>query len=523
MRSAILVFLPLVWGVGCSDSEDGAPVEPTDARAQDADAHDDEAVEPPPDAALDAEGADAATPWTPGVLDWTNCTLPGPVAGECVDIELPADWDDVDGPTLSVHLARVASPGARGQVFVLAGGPGQAGSSLAGISGFFPDFDLYLLDFRGTGASSYLDCDAVLAREDFLGCAERLRSERGATLDHFSTTASARDLGMLIGALRDERPVFVYGGSFGTYWANRYLQRFADQADGVIVEGLCPPGRCDASLYQDAATNEVARTLFGLCAQNATCNAKLGGDPWGFVGALFARVAGGGHCPELEADSDALRSYIALALFHPQARDYLPAVLYRYARCEPGDIEAVDHFNDLAFVGVSGRNALGAYSSALRFHVILSELLPDPPPTLAEVEALHETLYATGEESKVLATLADAWPRSPREDRWGALAETRVPMLMLQGTMDPATTRAVAEPFAETFAGDHQHYVELPYLTHGVLWHPCAQALVRQFTANPKGALDTACTRALPAPSFDYPADGAMRWLGTRDAWENGG
>lgn len=442
--------------------------------------------------------------------------------GECVLVDVPVDWNDLEGATLSIHLARVRSPAARGQLWVLAGGPGQAGSSLAALEGLFRDFDVYLLDFRGTGASSYLDCDAELSRDDFQGCAERLRTEWGSSLDHFSTTASARDIGMLVEALRDDRPVFIYGASFGTYWAHRYLQLFPEQADGVLLEGLCSPGRCDYSLFQDAATNEVARALFDLCAQNATCNGKLGGDPWAFVGSVFERVAAGGHCPELEADSDGLRNYIALALFHPQARDYLPAVLYRYARCEPGDIAAVDHFNELAFVGVGERNALGAYSPPLRFHVVLSELLPNPPPTLDEVEALHDTLWATTDESKLFASLVDVWPNYPPEDLWSALAETSVPVLMLQGTMDPATTVAVAEPFAARFTGDNQHYVELPYLTHGVLWHPCAQDLVRQFTTTPKGTLDTTCTGDLAAPTFDYPADGSMLWLGTTDAWENG-
>ena len=165
MRSSTLALLLLLGALGCSD--DDGPLDAGEAGPADVGA----------DATLDAEPdsdvTDAGVIWIPGPMEWADCTLPGPVAGECVNIDVPRDWDEPDGATLLVHLARVVSPSSRGQLWLLAGGPGQAGSSLAEVADLFPDFDLYLLDFRGTGASSYMDCDTELFRDDYEGCAER--------------------------------------------------------------------------------------------------------------------------------------------------------------------------------------------------------------------------------------------------------------------------------------------------------------------------------------------------------------
>ncbi len=35
--------------------------------------------------------------------------------------------------------------------------------------------------------------------------------------------------------------MLIWGGSGGTYWAQRYLQVYPDQADGVVLEGIAGP------------------------------------------------------------------------------------------------------------------------------------------------------------------------------------------------------------------------------------------------------------------------------------------
>lgn len=526
-RAAVLLWIVLG---ACDDADADAE---TDGATLDA-APEDATL---PDAANDGPLPDAPPPdgpppeWAPPLIEWAPCELPGVGTGGCADVLVPADWAEPGGPTLEVHLSRVAAPpdpfdpSPRGQIWALAGGPGQPGSDWAGAAPLFaqlaPGYDLYMLDFRGTGGSSYLACDLELDEPGRARCIERLQAAWGDLLPHFTVTASSRDLGELIEALRpDGAPVLVVGASFGTYWANRYLQLYPDQPTAVVLDSLCAPGRCDYSEFQARAANEVARTFFGLCAADEVCNARLGGDPWAFVGALHERVAAGGHCPPLETDGVGLRDYLAMTLFDPRARDFLPAVLYRFARCEAGDVAAIEHFNEVAFGATGGVN--GGWSDALRFHVATSELLPDPPPTVEQMEAVDATLYAATRESVVLAWLAERWPRYPRDAWVGGFAGTDVPILMLNGTLDPATSPRVAEGFAEAFTGAHQHYVLLANVAHGTLGNGCAQALLRAFVADPRGALDAGCAATAAPPPDLSPTEGRSRtWFGTDDPWDD--
>ncbi len=514
--------------VACDD--DGSSRLPVDAAPDASEADGGDAVAP--DAAEpDARAPDGAAPeWEP-VVEWEGCPLPGG-GGECADILVPADWGDPTGPTLEIRVSRVRPgsgfgprPPALGQVWLLAGGPGQAGSDWAGARGLFervaPGFEMYMVDFRGTGASSYLACDLGGFEGDREACVEGLQATWGELLPHFTVTASARDVGELAARLRlPDQPLVVIGASFGTYWANRYLQLYPDQPTAVVVDGLCPPGRCDFGTVQDTANNEVARALFDLCAADEVCAEKLDGDPWGFLGDLFERVDAGGHCPPLETDHPGLAAYIAGALFDPSARDFLPAVMYRFARCEPGDVAAIEHYNERVFGASGGVN--GGWSDAARFHVVASELFPDPPPTAAEVEALHRTLYSATRDTVFLAWVAEVWPRYPRDQWVGGFAETDVPMLMLNGTLDPATSPGVAEGYAEAFTGTHQHYVPLAWVGHGTLGSPCAQTLLQAFLADPEGPLDTSCAAtARNPPELNPGAARSRTFFGVDDPWEN--
>ncbi len=343
----------------------------------------------PVDAAIDAEPGPASL-----TLEWADCVGFG-AGARCADVDVPADWHAPDGPTLGVRVTHVPRADSTAHLWVLAGGPGQSGGDLAMGAPFFSTLaggaDVFLLDFRGTGASSRLDCgnDDLYDPAGRARCVASLTAEVGDLLPHYTVTGSAGDLGALIEATRDDtKPVFVLAGSFGTYWAHRYLQLYPDQPDAVVLDGLCPPGTCDYSRFQDPAANDVAHAFFDLCAADAGCAARLGDDPWAFVGDLFAKFDDCDPCPDLGADPVSLRSYIASVLFHPDARQVLPAILHRYDRCAPEDVVVVNHFNHRFFGGG------GAWAPPLRFHVATSELLPDPPPTVDEMVALHATLRA---------------------------------------------------------------------------------------------------------------------------------
>lgn len=100
-----------------------------------------------------------------------------------VSIQVPANWDDPGGASITFFVRRIVRPDSRGQLWLLAGGPGQAGYGFAGAESFFgqvaPGFDLYSPDHRGTGDSTYLYCPNVYAPGGVQDCVSMRR--RGAT------------------------------------------------------------------------------------------------------------------------------------------------------------------------------------------------------------------------------------------------------------------------------------------------------------------------------------------------------
>ena len=110
-------------------------------------------------------------------------------------------------------------------------------------------------------------------------CADEVQQRWGGALGTFSTTTAARDVGHLIERTRAPgQEVHVYGVSYGTYWAQRYMQLFPEQATTVTLDSVCQAGLCSLLKYgywQDT----VYRRFIGECAEDAFCAGKLGAIP----------------------------------------------------------------------------------------------------------------------------------------------------------------------------------------------------------------------------------------------------
>ncbi|HEY5957553.1 MAG TPA: alpha/beta fold hydrolase, partial [Polyangiaceae bacterium] len=217
--------------------------------------------EPPTEAAVNVD----ALKWTACDITTSSGTFEN--GAECSSLTVPVRREVKRGRTLTLSLKRfkrTSEP--RGQLWLLAGGPGAAASDLEYDAdtyfGIGSDLELYFLDHRGTGRSTRLACDVeedptgpsgTLIRDaEWTACAERISDEWGDDLTGFSTTEAARDLGEAIARTRKaNQPVFVYAVSYGTYLAERYLQLFPNQSNGVILDSIAPPGHVDVLLEYD--------------------------------------------------------------------------------------------------------------------------------------------------------------------------------------------------------------------------------------------------------------------------------
>ena len=135
------------------------------------------------------------------------CHLPGyDQALRCISVHVPLDYRHPQGEQLALHvtLAAALREAARPDpLFVLAGGPGQAGSEILPLldSAFRKvraTRDIVFIDQRGTGLSGKLDCDSTQALEDSsLQEQEKIVGDCMRTLGRpfavYNTENSARD------------------------------------------------------------------------------------------------------------------------------------------------------------------------------------------------------------------------------------------------------------------------------------------------------------------------------------------
>lgn len=111
--------------------------------------------------------------------------------------------------------------------------------------------DMYTLDHRGTGRSNYLECQAAQAFAagspsgveidigEIPNCVKDVMFQIDNSPEAFSVTSAAKDVVYLISALNpDDAEVYVYGGSYGTYWGSRVMHLAPKQVKGYILDGV---------------------------------------------------------------------------------------------------------------------------------------------------------------------------------------------------------------------------------------------------------------------------------------------
>ncbi len=478
------------------------------------------------------------------VLDWYICpsSSPGQTA-ECAHTEVPLDWDDPSGARIDYFVKRIPAlqQPARGQAWLLQGGPGVSGATIEGLASLMqadhPDLDVWVPDHRGVGYSNELGCetlDPILSTSQPIdpqaaaaagqACADALVAEWGDGLKFFSATDAARDVGEIIEATRAPGDdVFVLGVSYGTRWAHRYLQQFPAQATGVILDSsIGEPG----DFFEfDQNIDAAAHLLFDACSADPFCSSKLGSDAWGFMGTLMTKLDAG-HCPTSAGlnkdDYRALMSWMYQQGFFN--RSLVPALAYRIDRCDATDQAVLLMLRQFSIDGSSG--LLPFVSGALHFNVVAGELSSRPSPTVAEITAADALLRVSSEQILGYRAVVEVWPAYEHDQYLGAYADTTTPLLFLQSPLDAQTPFAGAQELASHYTQPHQSFVVIDRGSHSLITEsptptgPCGMKIIAQFVEDPTATLDTSCNAdVLP---LDFEHVGEDFGPGTLGVWENG-
>jgi hypothetical protein len=145
----------------------------------------------------------------------------------------------------------------------------------------------------------------------------------------------------------------------------------------------------------------------------------------------------------------------------------------------------------------------------------------DPWPTLEQAEAdVGRQIYSFGSTRRF--AVAHLWPRYERDEYSGKFPVSQVPMLMLEGDLDPASPLAGASRVGTAMSGPNQHYVVIPDGTHAFTspmanGGDCALNQFWQFIHDPTMPILDCSADIVP---FSFRGEGIGALFDTADPWD---
>jgi pimeloyl-ACP methyl ester carboxylesterase len=402
------------------------------------------------------------------------CTIEGEAA-RCGDISVPENYGEPGGRRIALH-AVVLGGGNRGEgrepIFVLAGGPGQAATTLTqGASSIFRSVrrtrDVVLIDQRGTGGANRLDCAraprSLLVPADLGGCVARLSQD--ATLRYYGTDSFLEDLESTQKVLGYDR-IVLFGLSYGTRAAYAYARRYPESVRAVVLVGPAPV----SMRLVDSFAEDGRRSLDAIvadCLADPRCSQAF---------------------PNVGKDAEHFRTSVRdpFRLLGLQTLQYsantavlIPTLLKSAAA---GDFSPLDS----VLAGLR-EEYLGQLALGLHLTIVCGEDLP-----FGELE----TVSALRAE---YARACRGWPAAPVATNFHEPVRLSTPALLLVGEWDPVTSPRLARAAADQFSPSH--LVVFPKTGHAVpAFEGCAGALVAGFLEG--GAIDDSCTATLGRPPY---------------------
>jgi pimeloyl-ACP methyl ester carboxylesterase len=414
---------------------------------------------------------------------------------ECAQLKVPLDHTGVIPGKLTLSIERARAQGRRheGAVFALAGGPGQAGSSVA--EGFNLDTfgaigtrDLIIVDQRGTGRSGALECRALEVPDDrpidvrTRVCADRL----GARRSLYTTRDTVEDLEAVRAALGIDQ-ITLLGVSYGTKVALNYAQAYPEHVERLVLDSVVEPG--GQSPFELDSFAALPRILTEVC--RGECDYDLAAD----VAALAQRLPLRG--PLVDPRGRRLRRTVTARDLYQQIRagDLIAELRVAY----PGAVHAalsgdlaplvrLIHGGELA-APAPGPSQAETLSFTLQAATLCEEApLPEDPRAAAEeipdsAFAPFDREVALARDSNSLIFQCSRWPDS--EPRYPPLPDALpdVPVLVYEGLEDTRTPLEVGERVAARFP--RAAVVAAPKTGHSVLGGArCARVALKRFFAD---------------------------------------
>ena len=453
---------------------------------------------------------------------------------DCATLDVLLDPEDPSQGVLALSIARIESRRQSGNtdaLTILAGGPGQSAIDTFPAIAFafrhiMRDRDVILVDQRGTGGSTLLDCPETDESANLDGTVnlqtdpEELALQAKACLDTlpadptlFTTSVAVKDLE----SVRRQLGISqwdLYGVSYGTRVAMHYLKRYPDAVRTMILDAVVPP---QISLGPDIGrfAQQSLEHIFARCESDTGCNeafGNLGAPTLEFLDELAERPRSmtyediaSGQLTTREFTRDHLAATLRLMSYSSQTAAILPSMLN----------EAINNDNLAPFArqaDMQGASLSASLATGMHHAVICTEDVPffaqeqedDEAPT-----AMTTRSYLGDDIVSAITANCRYWPAGRIDDDFKEPLRSDKPTLILSGGADPITPPAYGELVAETL-GNAKHIVNEAQ-GHMQSAFGCIPVLMAQFVEEAQtDNLDESCLERLSPTPFFIDANGPL-------------
>ena len=418
------------------------------------------------------------------------------VAARCGTLRVPENRAEPTGRTIGLHVVVVpARHKAEPDAFTyLAGGPGGAATeqtySIVSVWAAVNErHDILLVDQRGTGMSSPLDCPQP--KKPIVTPAQERAYDRSclaglhADPRQYGTRAAMDDLDDVRAALGYAQ-LDVYGASYGATAAQVYLKRHRHSVRTLTLDGATFLGVPFYGSFARNAQHALAQ-LAKRCAAEAPCARAF--PHWPQTLARLIRTWNARPVHRTRAATitgNELAGVVETMLLNADSAASIPLVV---ARAAAG-----------AYGPLNQQVEPGVFTTQVMFWSVWCN---EPWVGLGAKGPWHTDF--DGYTALTIAQYREACSFLPKRPEpaaaWTLPTRSAVPLLVLAGGADPQDPLGNVPGLRETFP--NARAIVVPYYGHAVGQYGCLGGLVSDFIdrASANG-LDTRCVRAITPPPF---------------------
>ncbi len=441
-----------------------------------------------------------------------DCALTSPTGrqfdAKCGTLTVPEDRANPSGRQIDLNIAFFPAINREPEpdpLFLLAGGPGQSAieafpAMLGLLFNIHQDRDIVLIDQRGTGKSSPLQClspeDEALDDEQALAKLKSCPVTLDADPRLYTTEIAMTDLDEIRTAL-GYQIINLYGASYGTRAALTYLRMFPQHVRTVTLDAVVDPGFV---MFMDTALDgqSALDQLFIRCETDEACKATFPGFRNEFDG-LLARLDE--SSPEiiiphpitnkpldLTVTRRLITSMVFNTLYAPELVATLPLSIH----------EAYANENYIPLISQAFLVDAGLYDGMF-YAVTCTE---DAPMISAAEAAQRSKQSVFGDRTVDFVAVCASWEKGSVSSEFREPVTSNAPVLILSGGADPITPPWHAEKVADSLT--NELHLVFPNMGHGNLSNLCSSEIFEKFveTASIQN-LDTTCVdKVMPPPFF---------------------